>query len=169
VERYGGHIVKKHSLFPGIILIGIGSYFLLQQLKINVFDGFFSWATLVIIIGIALLVQAYSNQDHSNILPGVILTGFGIHFHPFNQFSIWPKHFGMLILIIAIGLILRSMKTKTQYSQGVMLLIISLLLLKYDDFINWLSSLGAGFSFVIRFWPILLIAAGFYLLFIKKK
>ena len=165
----GGHIVKKHSLFPGIILIGIGSYFLLQQLKFSVFDGFFSWQTLVMIIWIALLVSAYSNQDHSNILPGVILTGFGIHFHPFNQFAIWPKHFGMLILIIAVGLILRSMKTKTQYSQGVMLLVISILLLKYDEFLSWMTSLGAGFSFVIRFWPILLIAAGFYLLFIKKK
>ncbi|MBD8068871.1 hypothetical protein F7888_07770 [Bacillus sp. PS06] len=161
--------MKKHSIFPGIILIGIGTYFLLQQLSITLFTGFFSWSTLVMIIGIALLVQAYSANDHSQILPGVILTGFGFHFHPMNTLSIWPDHFGMLVFIVALGFILRSLKTKVEYSQGFILMAFALLLLNYDAFINQLGALGSGLSLITRFWPVILIGIGFYLLFIKKK
>jgi hypothetical protein len=161
--------LKKHSIFPGIILIGIGGYFLLQQLSITFFTGFFTWSTIIIIIGIALLVQAYVSNDYSNILPGVILTGFGLHFHPFNQLALWPKNSGMLIFVIALGFILRSFKTKANMVQGILLMALALLLLNYSSFLNWLGVFGTGSSFMIRFWPIILIAIGFYLLFIKKK
>ncbi|MDF0726737.1 DUF5668 domain-containing protein [Cytobacillus sp. S13-E01] len=161
--------MKKQSIFPGIILIGMGSYFLLQQLNITIINGFFTWQTLVIIIGIALLVQAYSGNDHSIILPGVILVGFGIHFHSANLLSFWPKHYGMLILIIAIGFLLRYVKTKSGLFQGLLLLAMSFLILYYDKFIQSLGFLESDFSFVIKFWPVILIASGFYLLFIKKK
>ncbi|MFC4320978.1 LiaI-LiaF-like domain-containing protein [Litchfieldia salsa] len=161
--------MKKHSIFPGIILIGVGTYLLLQQLNISLFSGFFSWTTLIIIIGIALLVQAYSANDHSQILPGVILTGFGFHFHPINTFSFWPDHFGMLVFIVALGLILKSLKTKSDHSQGFLLLAFALLLLNYDAFLNKLGALGSGLSFIIRYWPVIIIAVGIYLLFIKKK
>lgn len=161
--------MKKQSIFPGIILIGIGTYFLLQQLNITIINGFFTWQTLIIIIGVALLVQAYSGNDPSNILPGVILVGFGIHFHSANLLSFWPNHFGMLILIIAIGFLLRYVKTKTGLFQGLLLLFISFLILYYDRFIQSLSFLENGFSFIIKFWPVILIVSGCYLLFIKKK
>ncbi len=161
--------MKKHSIFPGIILIGFGTYFLLQQLSMTLFSGIFTWPTLVIFIGIALLIQAYSTNDFSNILPGVILTGFGFHFHPINTVTIWPKNVGMIILIISLGFILKSLKTKTDHAQGFLLLGFAFLLLKYDSFISWLSVLGSNLSFLIRFWPVLVIAVGFYLLFIKKK
>lgn len=161
--------MKKQSIFPGIILVGIGGYLLLQQLNVTVFDGFFSWPTIVMIIGIALLIHAYTLNDHSNIFPGIVLTGFGFHFHHVNQLSFWPDHFSMLILIVSIGMLLRYLKTKAGLSHGLLLLAISLLFLKYDLFMGWLSFFKDGFSFIIRFWPILLIGAGIYLLFIKKK
>ncbi|MCA1031947.1 DUF5668 domain-containing protein [Bacillus timonensis] len=161
--------MKKHSIFPGVILIGIGSYFLLQQLNVSVFTGFYSWQTLIIIIGFALLLQAYSSNDHSNILSGVILVGFGFHFHPINQLGFWPKHYGMIIFIVAVGILLKYLKTKSGLFQGILLLSLSLLILNYEKFMNSLSFLENGFSFIIQFWPLLLIATGFYLLFIKKK
>jgi len=161
--------LKKHSIFSGIILLGIGSYFLLQQLNISLFTGLFSWSTLVIIIGIALIVQAYSINDHSTIFPGVILIGFGIHFHPLNTLSLWPDHAGMLVLVIAVGLLLRSSKTKANFGEGVLVLAIALLLINYQSFNSWLGGISSGFSFIIRYWPVLLIGVGGYLLFIKKK
>ncbi|MCH1626602.1 LiaI-LiaF-like domain-containing protein [Ferdinandcohnia quinoae] len=161
--------MKKQSIFSGIILVGIGCYLLLQQLKIPVFPHFYSWQTLIIIVGIAFLVQAYSENDHSNIVPGVILVGFGLHFHGSNQLPFWPKHYGMLLLIIAIGLLLKYVKTKNGLLQGGLLLVLSLLLLYFDRFMNWLNSIQGGLSFIINYWPLLLIGGGFYLLFIKKK
>ena len=150
-------------------MLGIGSYFLLQQLSITLFSGFFSWSTLVIIIGIALLVQAYGDNDHTAIFPGVILIGFGIHFHPLNTLSLWPEHAGMLVLVIAVGLLLRSSKTKANFGEGVLLLALALLLLNYQSFNSWLAGISSGFSFIVRYWPVLLIGVGGYLLFIKKK
>ncbi len=161
--------MKKQGVFPGIILIGIGSYFLLQQLNISVFSGFYSWQTLIFIIGAALLVQSYTSNDYSNIVAGVILIGFGIHFHSANTLSFWPKHYGMLVFIIALGLLLRYFKTKAGLFQSLLLLSISVLILYYDKFIKSLGFLENGFSFIIKFWPILLIGTGFYLLFIKKR
>ncbi|WP_078545289.1 hypothetical protein [Litchfieldia alkalitelluris] len=161
--------MKKHSIFPGMILIGFGTYFLLQHLNIALFPGIFSWGTMAMIIGITLLVQAYSLNDDSHILPGVILTGFGFHFHELNSLPIWPEHRGMLVLIVAVGFILRSLKTKADHGQGFLLLAIALLILNYTSFISYVSSLGSFVGAVIKYWPIILIGVGFYLLFVKKK
>jgi hypothetical protein len=96
--------MKNQRIFPGIILIGFGAYFLLQQSGITIFQQFFTWPTLLIIVGIAFLGQGFSANDHEAILPGVIMAGFGLHFHLVGKVSFWPSNnIGMLILIISIG------------------------------------------------------------------
>ncbi|MEH7332685.1 DUF5668 domain-containing protein [Neobacillus drentensis] len=162
--------MKNQRIFPGIILIGFGAYFLLQQAGITIFQQFFTWPTLIIIVGIAFLGQGYRANEHEAILPGVIMTGFGLHFHLAGHVSFWPTNtIGMLILIISIGFFLRFQKTNTGLFQAFLFLILAVLLLFYDKIAGYLGLLQNGMSLVWKFWPVLLIVVGIYFLLKKKK
>ncbi|MFD1736004.1 LiaI-LiaF-like domain-containing protein [Bacillus salitolerans] len=161
--------MKKQGVFPGIILIGIGLYFLLDQLNLYSLKVFYTWPTLLIIIGIAFLAQAYTSRDYQNIVPGFILFGFGLHFHFSILFSFWPEHWAMFTLIIGCAFLLKYQQTKSNLLPGLLLLILSILALFYHEVIGWLGWIGSIVNFIEKYWPIGLIVAGVYLLFIKKK
>ena len=163
-------LMKNQQIFPGIILIGFGAYFLLQQTGITIFQQFFTWPTLLIIVGIAFLGQGYSANEYEAILPGVIMAGFGLHFHLVGKVSFWPSNtIGMLILIISIGFFLRFQRTNSGLFQAFLFLILAVLLLYYDKITAYFDLLQNGMSFVWKFWPALLIVVGIYFLLKKKK
>jgi hypothetical protein len=162
--------MKNQRIFPGVILIGFGAYFLMQQTGIMIFQQFFTWPTLLIIVGLAFLGQGYAAKEHEAILPGVIMTGFGLHFHLVNRLSFWPHNtIGMLIFIISIGFFLRFQKTSNGLFQAFLFLLIAVLLLFYDKIAGYLGLLQNGMSIVWKFWPALLIIIGIYFLLKKKK
>lgn len=161
--------MKQQRLFPGVILIGFGLYFFLQQTGLNNIQPFLSWPTLLIVIGLAFLAEAYSGNEASGILPGVILTGFGIHFHVVNHFQFWSNDTGVFILIISLGFLMQYQKTKKGLFQGLLFLILAIITLFYDKVIEWLGILENRAFSLWQFWPIVLIIIGGYLLFIKKK
>jgi hypothetical protein len=161
--------VKNQQIFPGIILIGFGAYFFLQQSGITIFEQFYTWPTLLIIVGIAFLGQGYIAKDYEAILPGVILLGFGVHFHIIGHLAIWPNQIGTFIFIIALGFFLRYQKTHTGLFQAMLFLILALLSLFYNKIASYLGLLENSVSIVWKFWPIILIVFGIYFLFKKKK
>ncbi len=161
--------MKNQQIFPGIILIGFGAYFFLQQAGITLFPQIFTWPTLMIIAGIAFLGQGYIAKDYEAILPGVILTGFGLNFHTANQFAIFQNQNGFFILVIALGLLLRYQKTHTGLLQTVLFLILAILLLFYDKLAGYLGVIQTKAQTGWKFWPAILIAAGFFLLYKRKK
>ncbi|TYS19656.1 hypothetical protein FZC78_01100 [Rossellomorea vietnamensis] len=161
--------MKGQRLFPGMILIGFGIYFYLQQSNISIFREFYTWPTLLIIVGIAFLAQGYKGKDYEAILPGTILTGFGLHFHISSHIAIWPDHIGVFILIISLGCLLRYQKTGNGLFQGVLFLILAIILLFYDKVLLWLGILQGGVNIIRDFWPLIIVIIGIYLLFIKKK
>lgn len=162
--------MKNQQIFPGIILIGFGSYFLLEQTGMTIFQQFSTWPTLLIIVGIAFLGQGYRTKEHEAILPGVIMAGFGLHFHLVGNVDFWPRNnIGMLILIISLGYFLRFQKTSSGLFQAFLFLILAVLLLFYDKITSYFDLLQNGMSFVWKFWPALLIVVGIYFLLRKKK
>ncbi|MCM3568372.1 LiaF transmembrane domain-containing protein [Neobacillus mesonae] len=162
--------MKNQRIFPGIILIGFGIYFLLQQAGVSFFQTFSTWPTLIIIVGLAFLGQGYGAKDAESILPGVIMFGFGLHFLLAGRITSWPhNHIGMLILIISIGFFLRFQRTNNGLFQAFLFLIISVLLLFYDQIAGYFGLLQSGMSFIWKFWPALLIVVGIYFLLKRKK
>lgn len=161
--------MKNKGIFPGLLLIGIGFYFLMHQLHIPTLEKIFTWPTLLIILGIIFLLQAYFSNDHDSIFPGTILLGIGTHIHGKSLFAIWPNHWGMYTLIISLAFLLRYQKTKTGLVPGIILLVISILGVFYGGLISWMSWIGKFVSLLESFWPVALIAIGLYLLFVKKK
>jgi len=142
----------------------------LQQTGITIFPQFFSWPTLFIIVGAAFLGQGYSAREYEAILPGVILTGFGLHFHLAGHASFWPADTsGMLILILSIGIFLRFLKTKTGLFQAIVFFLLAFLLLFNAKITGYFGVLQSGISFIWKFWPALIIVIGVYFLLKKKK
>ncbi|WP_338470425.1 DUF5668 domain-containing protein [Niallia sp. XMNu-256] len=161
--------MNHYRYFSGIILLGFGIYFFGQQTNITLLNEYRTWPTLLIIVGLALLAQGYKGQEYEVILPGVIVAGFGFHFHVVERFSIWPDASGALVLFIALGLVLRYQKTGNGLIQGIIFLAIAGLIIFYDNLLSWLGSLGNNVDAIIQYWPLLLMILGIYLLFIKKK
>ncbi|MGR3765234.1 LiaI-LiaF-like domain-containing protein [Rossellomorea sp. NS-SX7] len=161
--------MKQQRIFPGFILIGFGLYFYLQQKNIVLFQEFFTWPTLLMIVGIAFLGQGYGARDYEAILPGTILVGFGLHFHVVNKLEIWPDHMGTFILIISLGFLLRYQKTRNGLFQGILFLTLSVILLFYDKVVGYLGLIEGQVGSAWEFWPIVIIVIGVYLLFIRKK
>lgn len=160
--------MRHRGVFPGIVLIGTGAYFLLKQLDFPFIEQAFTWPTLLLIIGLAFLAQGYSG-DSDSIFPGVILIGLGIHFHAKVLFAFWPDHWAVYPLIISVAFLLKYQKTKDGLVSGLILFIIGILGLFYADIITWMGWIGKGVKWLETFWPVALIMAGLYFLFIRKK
>jgi len=161
--------MKNQRIFPGIILIGVGIYFFLQHAGISISPQFYSWPTLLIIVGIAFLGQGYIGKDYEAILPGVILVGFGLHFHVLSRFPLLANHIGTFILILALGLFLRYQKTNSGLFQAMLFLILSVFLLFYDNISDYFGYLQDNASTIWKFWPLFLIGIGIFFVFRSKK
>ncbi|MCT8137483.1 hypothetical protein H1D32_06845 [Anaerobacillus sp. CMMVII] len=106
--------MKRQGIFPGVLLVSVGLIFLLQNYGIPFVNYIFSWPSILVIIGLAFLFQAYIGKDYHSIFTGVLLVGLGIHFHGLQLFSFWPDHWAMFTLIISVSfcfVIVRQKKT----------------------------------------------------------
>jgi len=164
----GGNM-KSHKLFTGVALVGFGIYFLLKVLKVTPFESFYSWPTLLIIVGLAFLFQGFLGKDYSSILPGVILTGFGLHFHLVNKLAIWPNDTGTFLLIIALGFILFHQKAGSGLMNGVLFLLLAGFLLFYEDIIDSITFIQVGQETLKFLTPLLFLLIGGYFLLSKRK
>ncbi|MCA1318725.1 DUF5668 domain-containing protein [Bacillus tianshenii] len=160
--------MKKNSFLPGLLLLLFGAYFLLEQMNIELWQGTFTWPTILVITGFALLLQAYKQNDHANILPGFVLLGVGLHFHLKGQLTFWPDHFAVIILIVGLGFIFRYQKTKNGLFEGLVLSVIASFFLFSNTLMEMLGTVENGFSTIHTFWPAVLILIGAYLIFKKK-
>ncbi|WP_332689561.1 LiaI-LiaF-like domain-containing protein [Halalkalibacter lacteus] len=158
--------MKTQRIFPGVLLIGVGCYYLLQQFSIPFEQQLLSWPSLLFVIGFAFLVQGYVGPEYSMIFPGALLTGLAIHFHLISFVTWWPKHLGMYTCIVGISFILSARKTKREgYFIGILLIVFSLLSFASINPFSWLYE---AYSFLSSLWPIFLIGLGAFLIFKRK-
>ncbi|GAB3797137.1 LiaI-LiaF-like domain-containing protein [Virgibacillus kimchii] len=156
--------MKKQQSIGAYILIGIGVFFLLRQLKVPILTNFYSWQTIVIIIGLAFLIHSYKTKSYQNIFSGIVLLGIGIHFHGLEHYTFWIDHWAVYILIIGMAFLIRSTKTKDSFLIGILLSGLAVLLLFPFNLPDWLSWIYIVFELVERYWAIILIIIGIYLL-----
>ncbi|TFJ93971.1 hypothetical protein E4U82_03930 [Lentibacillus salicampi] len=160
--------MKRQHSFAAYILIGIGVYFLLRELKIPIITDFYSWPTLLIIIGIALLIHSYTARDYQHLLSGTIVLGLGIHFHGLNHYTFWIDHWAVYPLMVGIAFIIRGLRTKSGIFTGIIISAISIFLIfsvQLPAAFGWVYDVT---SLLERFWPIILIIIGIYWLKRKK-
>jgi hypothetical protein len=160
--------MKNQRYFLGILLIGFGCYFLLQHTEIEFLKQLSGWPTLMMIVGGAMLWQGYAGGEHELIFPGVILFGFGLHFHVVTHLHIWPDHIGIFILIVALAFILKHQMTGGGIGQGLLFLGIAAILLFQDRLTGWIGTIESNGALILEYWPIFLVAIG-VLFFMKQR
>lgn len=159
---------KQHALL-GFILIGIGVYFLLKKLHFPILTDFYSWPTLLILIGLAFLLHGYFSKDYTKLFPGTIVLGLGIHFHGLNHYLFWIDHWGVYLLILSTAYLVRFQKTKSGLFPGLILLFLALFSIFTSKIPNWFPWINKPINMVEEFWPVLLIIIGVFLLIRKSK
>ncbi|WP_270179481.1 LiaI-LiaF-like domain-containing protein [Alkalihalobacillus sp. CinArs1] len=158
--------MKRQSVFPGVLFIGIGLYFLVQTLSLPISEQITSWQIILILIGVAMIIQGLISKEGALLFPGVLILGLGVHFYFVNKLALWPNTWGMYSLILSVAYLATYYKTKKSgLIPGLLLLALSIIELLYTGFQLWLAS---TFSFVGQFWPLALILIGVYLV-VKKK
>ncbi|ADU31374.1 LiaI-LiaF-like domain-containing protein [Evansella cellulosilytica] len=160
---------NNNNLFPGIILISVGLYFLLRQFNISFpfSDTVFTWPSILVVIGIVLAFQGFSNRDDTKMFSGSVLLGLGVFFHGAHTFSSWGYHWGYFTLIISIAFFMKYfVHKKDGLTPAIVLLIISGFALYSDKVFSWLNNLTSSFDLI---WPIALVVVGIYVLFFKKR
>ncbi|MEN1968311.1 DUF5668 domain-containing protein [Lentibacillus sp. N15] len=160
--------MKKQHAFAGYLLIGLGAYFFMRELEVPFLSDFNSWPTMLMIIGLALLIHSYSSRDYQHLFTGTLLLGFGIHWHGTSHYDFWVNHWAVYPLIIGIAFVVRSLRTKRGFLLGILLVIVSLLFIFPIQLPKWLNWVYTGQDYMERFWPILIIIIGVYLLRRKK-
>ncbi|MQR88549.1 hypothetical protein GFV16_21985 [Bacillus megaterium] len=161
--------MKKQSMFFGVLLVGFGIFFLLNELHMSIAAKIYTWPVLLILIGAALLTESALSQDHSNLLASYILITLGIHFYVSEQIPFWPTNISMVVFMVAISFLLSARKAKSGFFQGGTLLIIAILMMFSDRLKLFLPKVEDGVNYLTTFWPILLLLVGLYLLFFKRK
>ena len=159
--------MKQSKTFIGVLLIGFGLFFVLQQYSIPILSRFDTWPTILIILGMAFLAQGYLNKQPESILPGGILTGLVIHFHALHHWHNWIDHWGMYTLIVGFSFLLRAHKTNQGVMIGLILVIISLIGISSITLPKWFGWVDYLFMQIEQFWPFLLIGLGAFFLFKK--
>lgn len=160
---------KGKQLFPSVILIGFGLFFLLEGSSFQQSYLIFNWPVMLAIIGTAFLVQAYAGKEHELILPGILFLGLGVHFYVAHLYSVQFDHIGVILLLIALGFFLHQQKAKSGFIYGLIFLILALFRLFYSDAVHWLGKFGEMLSKLESLWPFVLIVAGGYLFIFKRR
>jgi hypothetical protein len=158
--------MKQQSKFSGFILLGIGLFFFAIRMNFDLIQPYLTWPTLIIIIGLALLLQASSGKDSASIFSGVFLTGLGIHFHAVTKIASWPEPLQMITLLTGIAFLIQYKKAKEGLIPGLLLTILSLWFIFFN---NNTPSVQNIFARVENLWPIVLMIVGAYFIFFRKK
>ncbi|WP_096189585.1 LiaI-LiaF-like domain-containing protein [Evansella halocellulosilytica] len=161
--------MRRNSFLPGVILIGIGIYFLLQQFSISFpySSVIFSWPTILVLIGVITAYQGFSNRDDSKMFTGITLLGLGTLFHGVHTFGQWSYHWGYFTLIVGIAFLMKySVNKREGLIPAFILFAITAFALFSSEVSSWIRQVAGGFE---MFWPVVLIGAGMYLLFFRKK
>lgn len=160
--------MRKQNFLTAFVLIGIGLYFLLQQLNFPFMQNFSTWPSLLMIFGACLLLHSYISRDYDKIFPGVILLGLGIHLHAVAVYPNWIEHWSIYAIIIGLAFLLRYQKTKSGLYIGLISLLIGLFFLLSMTNTLFSQSIQNVLGSLENYWPVGLILIGIYLLFKKK-
>lgn len=126
----GGYQLKRQGVFVGVLLLGAGVFFLANNFNIPFINQFYAWPSILLIIGIAFLLQAYIGKENHSFFPGALLFGLGLHFHGLRLYSFWPSHWAMFTMIVGVAFLIRYSHTKKDgLLPGIILLFISVIAL----------------------------------------
>ncbi|QDI91048.1 hypothetical protein EPH95_07500 [Salicibibacter halophilus] len=159
--------MKNNQIFPAMIFIGAGAYYLTHLFAPEVAAQWMTWETLLIWLGLALSMDGFFSKAGSALLPGIFMIGIGVHFHAIALYPNWPNNIGILAAFFGIACMIAFLRTQKDFLfVGILSICIGALFLFFEPAVERIAEASDSFSFI---WPLLLLVLGVFLLFRRKK
>ncbi|AXF55803.1 hypothetical protein [Salicibibacter kimchii] len=159
--------MKSNQVFPGMVFIGAGVYYLTHLFAPAAANQWITWETMVIWLGLALSIDGFLSKSGPALLPGVFMIGIGVHFHATELYPNWPSHIGTLATFFGIACLIAYLRTKKDFLFiGIVSICIGGLFLFFEPIAERIAEASESFSFI---WPLLLLVLGVFLLFKGKR
>src|SRR5699024_6869715 len=155
-------IKNNLNIFFVYLLILLSIFYLLLHLDFSFLQDYYSWPTLLVIIGVVFLIDSYKENEFQHIFTGTLLIGLGIHFHGLEQYDFWLDHWSVFSLIVGLALLMRFFKTKKGLVLSCILIGISIIMIFSISLPDWFDWIYDVVYFLETFWPIALIVIGVY-------
>ncbi|SDI58617.1 hypothetical protein [Natribacillus halophilus] len=159
--------MKNNRIFPGMIFIGGGLYYLAYAFAPQFANEWMTWETLLVWLGVALAFEGFFTKSGAAVLPGIFIIGLGIHFHAVTIYPNWPNDVGVIATLLGIAcLITYLFARKDTLLLGVLLICLGALFLFFEPVVANIAEATETITFI---WPILLLVIGGLLLFRRKN
>jgi hypothetical protein len=148
--------MKKQNVFTGMLLIGLGLFFVLRDFPFMT-SAIFRWPTYILIIGIALFGQASKSKDSGLLFPASVISLLGVHYHGIFLVEAWPTHWSMFPLIVAIAFFVLFQKTRTGFFSGLLFFLVAAIGFLYH---NGTGTSDTFLYLLNRYWAVLFLVVG---------
>jgi hypothetical protein len=160
---------RRSDLVIGVILLLIGGWFMAAQFdlvpKLNeIINIQYQWPTIIIGVGVLLFVLGLLTRNPGISVPACIVGGIGGILYWTNstgQWGAWSYLWALIPGFVGIGIILSTLlggEERSGYREGLRLILVSVIL--FVIFFMLLSGQGN----ITRYWPILVILAGIWVI-----
>ncbi len=156
--------MKRDSLVWGIILILLGAGFLVFQLFPDLFGGF-TWPWILLAIGAIFTVASLVSRTGGLMVPGAIMLGLGgifLYQDRSGNWESWAYVWALIPALAGLGMLVGSLYDREMVparTAGVLMIAGGLI-----AFVIFGGFFGLDPN-LARFWPVLLILLGLWVLF----
>lgn len=168
---------KRSDLIFGIILLLIGGWFLAAQFNLvpglnEIINVQYQWPLIVIGVGVFLFLLGLLTRAPGLSVPACIVGGIGgiLYITNVNQkWADWSYLWTLIPGFVGVGIILSTLLgggNRKSYRDGLWMILVSAVLF----FIFFMIFSGQGYF--IKYWPVLVILAGIWIIFqtlLRKK
>ena len=171
IQEFGGDMSRERrsDLIFGIILLLIGAWFLAVQLNLvpgvnEIMNLQYQWPMIIIGIGLLLFLLGLITRTPGLSVPACIVGGIGGILYWTNttgEWGAWSYIWTLIPGFVGLGIIISTLlggNDKSGYRDGLRLLMISGIL-----FVVFYM-LMSGQGYFIKYWPVLVILAGIWII-----
>jgi hypothetical protein len=144
----------------GLVLILLGLFFLVQQLRPGLMSTYFSWPLLIVGVGGIFLLAALLTREGAFAIPGTIVSGVGtllLWQNYTGEWESWAYAWTLIPGFVGIGIILAHLLGERK--SGSLAGGLALVTISASAFLLFATVANAGW-YLLRFWPVGLILVG---------
>ncbi|NJP36732.1 LiaF transmembrane domain-containing protein [Alkalicoccus luteus] len=161
--------MKSTYALPGLIMLVIGLYFLIDELgwSIPYVELLLTWQSILLGIGLVLMWQGFSNRDDQRLFSGSILAGLGVLFHGVHTLGLWGYEWPYFTLVIGTAFILKYVFGRRDgLGTGLILLAVTAAAIFSARLMPAVENQLGG---LLTYWPVIFILLGVYFLFFRRR
>lgn len=152
-----------HNKATGFLLILLGVLLFAYKSSWVPFDSFFTWPFALFLLGTALIFFAFINAIAPFALIGGIISTLGISVWGLEHVTGWPRHWGILAVMLGISFLLQFMINRNNMSALIGSILVTSGVLTWPG-IREIPGIAPVANLFTTYWPILLVCFGVLLI-----